>query len=328
MSAPLLLVDGLQVLYRVTGGEAAAVDGISFAVERGETLAIVGESGCGKSATALALLGLVPPLAGRVACRQLLLDGEDLSRLRPRDWCRVRGKRIAMIFQEPMTSLNPVLTIGLQLTEAIRTHEAVSERAAVARVLDTLALVRIPEPRRYMRAYPHQLSGGMRQRVMIAMAIGCSPDLLVADEPTTALDVTIQAQILDLLLDLQARLGMAMILITHDLAVVGEVADRVLVMYAGRIVEEAPAAAVFETALHPYTRGLAASIPRLDRFLATGGRTERLAELAGIVPAIDARPPGCSFADRCPLVTDICRTERPEPMPFGPGRRAACWHAA
>ena len=320
----ILEVEGLRTWFFTRRGIVRAVDDISFTLHEGETLAIVGESGCGKSITALSILGLVPSPPGRIVGGAVRLRGTDLLRVDEEAMRRVRGNEISMIFQEPMTSLNPVLTIGAQIEEALLLHQPSLSRAEVrARAVEMLRLVRIPEPERRAREYPHQLSGGMRQRAMIAMALACNPKVLIADEPTTALDVTIQAQILELILDLQRRLGTAVILITHDLGVVAETAGRVIVMYAGRKVEEAEVVPLFEEPLHPYTRGLMGSIPHL----AAEKGAERLAEIPGMVPALNALPPGCAFAPRCPMATERCRAEAPPFHEWRPGHFSACWHA-
>ena len=320
---PVLEVEGLSTWFFTRRGIVRAVDDVSFALAEGETLAIVGESGCGKSITALSILGLVPSPPGRIVGGAVRLRGTDLLRVDEEAMRRVRGNEISMIFQEPMTSLNPVLTIGAQIKEALTLHQTALSRAEVrARAVEMLQLVRIPEPERRAKEYPHQLSGGMRQRAMIAMALSCNPRVLIADEPTTALDVTIQAQILELILDLQRRLGTAVILITHDLGVVAETAQRVIVMYAGRKVEEAEVVALFEQPLHPYTRGLMGSIPHL-----VDENTERLAEIPGMVPALNALPPGCAFAPRCTMATERCHAEMPPYREWQPGHYSACWYA-
>jgi peptide/nickel transport system ATP-binding protein len=319
----VLEVEGLRTWFFTRRGIVRAVDDVSFTLHEGETLAIVGESGCGKSITALSILGLVPSPPGRIVGGAVRLHGTDLLRVDEEAMRKVRGNEISMIFQEPMTSLNPVLTIGDQIEEALLLHQTQLSRAEVrARAVEMLRLVRIPEPERRAKEYPHQLSGGMRQRAMIAMALSCNPRVLIADEPTTALDVTIQAQILELILDLQRRLGTAVILITHDLGVVAETAQRVIVMYAGRKVEEAEVVALFEQPLHPYTRGLMGSIPHL-----VDEATERLAEIPGMVPALNALPPGCAFAPRCSMASDRCREEAPPFREWQPGHFSACWHA-
>ena len=316
----LLSVDGLALRFAGMPGCGNLIDGVSFSIARGETLCIVGESGCGKSVTALALMGLLPP-AAEVVSGSAVLEGRDLFRLSERERADLRGNRMAMIFQEPMTSLNPVFTIGHQIAEGIRRHRDVSRAEARRRALDMLQRVRIPAPEKRIDAYPHQLSGGMRQRAMIAMALANDPHLLIADEPTTALDVTIQAQILALIRRLQEEMGTAMILITHDLGVVAEVADQVAVMYAGRIVEFGPVEAIFEDPQHPYTIGLMGSVPSLGR------RAGPLATISGVVPSPDRMPPGCRFAPRCPFAEPRCPAEAPPEVALGPGHRAACWFA-
>ena len=284
----LLTVDGLQTYFFTRQGLVKAVDGVSFALKRRETLAIVGESGCGKSITALSLLRLIPDPPGRIVGGSIKLDGVDLMGLSEAAMRKVRGNDISMIFQEPMTSLNPVMTIGKQIAEVLLLHQGLTKAEAHAKAIDMLRLVRIPEPEQRVKEYPHQLSGGMRQRAMIAIALACNPKVLIADEPTTALDVTIQAQILELIVELQGRLGTAVILITHDLGVVAETAQRVIVMYAGRKVEEASVGELFAKPLHPYTRGLMNSIPRLDLIRGTDTENTRLQEIPGIVPALTA----------------------------------------
>ncbi len=325
---PLLSVQDLQTQFATPGGVVRAVDGLSFDVGAGETVAIVGESGCGKSVTSMSILRLIQEPPGRIGGR-ILFEGRDLLQVSEAEMRRLRGNTISMIFQEPMTSLNPVLTIGRQIGEAVRLHEGASASQAEARAVEMLTLVGIPAPARRVREYPHQLSGGMRQRVMIAMALACNPKLLIADEPTTALDVTIQAQILDLMRDLQARLGSAILLITHDLGVVAETAQRVVVMYAGRKVEEAPVAELFANPQHPYTRGLLGAVPRLGSASETGvkaGRS-RLAEIPGLVPSLRQRIVGCAFAGRCQSATDLCRAVAPAVAEKRPGHYAACHYA-
>jgi peptide/nickel transport system ATP-binding protein len=322
---PILEVTDLQTVFFTNSGLFKAVDHVSFSLRRGETLAIVGESGCGKSVSALSIMRLVPDPPGRIIGGQVLLDGTDLLALEESAMRDIRGNRISMIFQEPMTSLNPVIRIGDQIAEAVRLHRSISAREAFDRAVEMLKLVRIPEPARRARDYPHQLSGGMRQRAMIAMALACRPALLIADEPTTALDVTIQAQILHLMLELQQELGMGLILITHDLGVVAQTAQRVVVMYAGRKVEEADVEALFAQPLHPYTRGLMASMPKLPQ---PGSEAQaRLTEISGTVPSLVRLPPGCAFAPRCPLAIDRCRSEMPALRSFAPDHQAACWRA-
>ena len=321
---PLLEVRGLSTHFFIRQGRLRAVDHVSFHIEQGETLALVGESGCGKSVTAASILRLIPDPPGRIVGGEIWFEGRDLLTLSINDMRALRGNRIGMIFQEPMTSLNPVFTIGDQITEVIREHQAVSRAQAESRAAELLNLVRVPDPHRQLREYPHRLSGGMRQRVMIAIALACDPALLIADEPTTALDVTTQAQILELLDDLKRRLGMAMLLITHDLGVVARVAQRVLVMYAGRVVEAAGVADLFRNPLHPYTRGLLNSLPRPDREVDAAGRPAPLIEISGIVPSLAALPQGCAFAPRCPHAIDDCRRSDMELEVFPNDRAAAC----
>ena len=323
----LLDVRNLSTHFFTRQGRLPAVDGISFKIEAGETLALVGESGCGKSVTAASIMRLVPEPPGRIVAGEIWFEGRDLLKLPEEEMRALRGNRIGMIFQEPMTSLNPVFTIGDQITEVIREHRKVSRASARARAVDLLNLVRIPDPDRQVREYPHRLSGGMRQRVMIAMALACEPALLIADEPTTALDVTTQAQILELLDDLKQRLGMAMLLITHDLGVVAQTAQRVLIMYAGRVVEEAAVAKLFNEPLHPYTRGLLQSLPRPSAEVDAMGRPPPLPEIAGAVPSLAALPAGCRFAPRCPLVRDACRRSDVALRIFPGERAAACVRA-
>jgi len=323
---PVLEVEGLKTYFYTRGGIVKAVDDVSFQLGRGETLGLVGESGCGKSVTALSVMRLVPDPPGKIAGGQVRLDGRDLLALDEAEMRDIRGNDISMIFQEPMTSLNPVISIGDQVSEALILHQDLSKSAAIAKAVEMLRLVRIPEAAQRVKEYPHQLSGGMRQRVMIAMALACNPKVLIADEPTTALDVTIQAQILDLIVDLQEQLGTAVILITHDLGVVAETTQRVVVMYAGRKVEEAPVQDLFDTPLHPYTRGLLASIPRLA-IMSGEASAERLLEIPGIVPPLNNLPQGCSFAPRCPFAQERCRAEYPAYEEKAPGHWAACWRS-
>jgi peptide/nickel transport system ATP-binding protein len=324
--AKVLEVKNLQTVFFTNSGLFKAVDDVSFEVRRGETLAIVGESGCGKSVSALSIMRLVPDPPGRIVGGTVLLEGTDLLALNEARMRQIRGNRISMIFQEPMTSLNPVMRIGDQIAEAVRLHRSMTAKETWDKAVEMLRLVRIPEPARRAQEYPHQLSGGMRQRAMIAMALACRPALLIADEPTTALDVTIQAQILTLVLDLQKELGMGLILITHDLGVVAQTAQRVIVMYAGKKVEEADVETLFESPRHPYTRGLMASIPAV---LNSGAKTDaRLAEIPGTVPSLTRLPPGCAFAPRCSLAIPRCRQEYPPLQDWGGGHFAACWRAA
>jgi len=322
----LLRVRELVTSFRTDAGTLRAVDEVSFDVPRAATVALVGESGCGKSVTALSILRLVASPPGRIESGRVELDGRDLLGLPEREMRAVRGNDVSMIFQEPMTSLNPVYSVGWQIMEAIRLHRKKSRRDARARAVELLRLVGIPEPETNVDAYPHQLSGGQRQRVMIAMALACEPKLLLADEPTTALDVTIQAQILELLRELQQRLAMSILLITHDLGVVAENASHVVVMYAGRVVERAPVAAIFARPMHPYTRGLLESIPRVGREARAGSR--RLRTIEGMVPDLRALPPGCRFADRCPMRVERCTSEEPPLDEAAPGRLSRCWRAA
>jgi peptide/nickel transport system ATP-binding protein len=325
----LLEVKNLQTHFFTSGGVVKAVDGISYDVAPGETVAVVGESGCGKSVGAMSILRLIPNPPGRIVNGEILFQGRDLLKLSDAEMRDIRGRDIGMIFQEPMTSLNPVLSIGRQLTETVEHHLGVTTAQAMTRAKELLGLVGISEPDRRLKQYPHHLSGGMRQRVMIAMALACDPKVLIADDPTTALDVTIQAQILKLMVDLQERLGTAVILITHDLGVVAETAHRVIVMYAGRKVEEASVEDLFANAQHPYTHGLLASIPHLDliRGADEDEEKERLQEIPGIVPALSNLPPGCTFAPRCRFADEKCRAEYPPFEQKRPGHWAACWHS-
>ncbi len=318
----LLDVKGLKTHFFSEDGVSPAVDGVDFHVRRGETLGVVGESGCGKSVTALSIMRLIPTPPGRIVAGRILFEGRNLLELSADEMRRIRGNRISMIFQEPMTSLNPVYSIGEQISEALTLHQHLSARDALARALEMLKRVGIPAPERRVREYPHQLSGGMRQRAMIAMALSCHPGLLIADEPTTALDVTIQAQILDLMGDLKTELNTAIILITHDLGVIAESAARVVVMYAGKVVEEAGVIPIFERPLHPYTAGLLASIPRIDQRQA---RKERLKEITGVVPIPSRLPPGCAFHPRCPQAMKPCAHEAPELKTMADGHKVRCW---
>jgi peptide/nickel transport system ATP-binding protein len=315
-----LVVDGLTTEFRIEGRWHAAIRDVSFAVGRHETLALVGESGCGKSITALSIMRLVPPANGRIATGRVLLDGRDLVQLDEGELEKTRGGAIAMIFQEPMTSLNPVLPIGFQVAETLRYHTKLPDKEARAQALALLEYVKIPSAARRFDDYPHQFSGGMRQRVMIAMALACKPQIVLADEPTTALDVTIQAQVLALLAELKAETGMAMIFITHNLGVVASIADRVAVMYAGDIVETAPVATLFERPTHPYTEALLSSIPRVDR------DARELKPIAGQVPPITAMPSGCRYADRCPLRVERCASMPPlVPLSGDSRHEVRCW---
>ncbi len=320
----LLAVANLHTEFRSGDSIARAVDGVSFALRGGETLAIVGESGSGKSVTSLSIMRLVPSPPGKITAGSVMFRGRDLLRLPERAMRRIRGNEIGMIFQEPMSSLNPLLTVGEQIAEVARAHRGLGRAAAWRHAIDMLARVRIPDPALRAEEYPHRLSGGMRQRVMIAMALACHPSLLIADEPTTALDVTIQAQILDLMRGLQAELAMSVLFITHNLGVVAEIADRVAVMYAGRIVEQGTVSAVFARPLHPYTIALLASIPHV----AGGGRdpAHRLASIPGQVPSAAALPQGCAYAPRCPRATDLCRHAAPPIEQALPGHDVRCHH--
>ena len=317
----LLEVRDLRTCFTTDEGEFAAVDGVSFEVHAGKTLAIVGESGCGKSVTSLSVMGLVPPAAGSIRAGSIRFEGQELVGAPQESLQNLRGNGMAMVFQEPMTSLNPAYTVGEQIMEALLRHRPMDRTQARARALDMLAQVRIPAPEQRLHEYPHQLSGGMRQRVMIAMALVCQPRLLIADEPTTALDVTIQAQILALMAQLQQDMGTAIVLITHDLGVVAEVADEVVVMYAGKVVERAPVQALFDTPQHPYTVGLLGAIPRLDL------AQHRLASIEGQVPNPMQRPTGCAFAPRCPFAQPRCHSQAPALQTVGLDHTSACWRA-
>ncbi len=326
-AGPLLEIDNLQTHSFTPAGVVHAVDGVSYDLRNGETLGVVGESGCGKSVTALSILRLIANPPGRIVGGAIRFEGTNLLDLTETQMESVRGNDISMIFQEPMTSLNPLLTVGRQISEAIVLHQGLSRRDALEKSIEMLRRVHIPEAETRVHAYPHQMSGGMRQRVMIAMALSCNPKVLIADEPTTALDVTIQAQILDLMRELQDTLGTAIILITHDMGVVAETADRVVVMYAGRKVEEAGVDDLFEQPGHPYTLGLLGSIPHVDVAARSGVRRARLNEIKGMVPSLFSLPQGCSFAPRCGLATDACRAAYPPLLQHRPGHWIACWHA-
>jgi oligopeptide/dipeptide ABC transporter ATP-binding protein len=327
LASPLLEIENLQTHFFTAAGVVRAVDGVSYDVRNGETLGVVGESGCGKSVTALSVLRLVADPPGRIVGGTIRFVGTNLLDLTEREMEGIRGNDISMIFQEPMTSLNPLLTVGRQISEAIALHRGLSRRDAGDQAVEMLRRVHIPEPERRVHAYPHQLSGGMRQRVMIAMAVSCDPKVLIADEPTTALDVTIQAQILDLMRELQDRLGTAIILITHDMGVVAENADRVVVMYAGRKVEEANAKELFEYPGHPYTKGLLGSLPNLEVAAHTKARRARLTEIKGMVPSLANLPMGCTFAPRCGFATAECHAAYPPLLQHRDGHWIACWHA-
>jgi peptide/nickel transport system ATP-binding protein len=321
----VLEVRDLATHFFTRDGVVRAVDGVSFDLAAGETLGIVGESGCGKSVTALSILRLLGAETGRIVAGSVRFDGRELTALSDEEMRDIRGHKISMIFQEPMTSLNPVLTIGTQIAENVARHWKVPWKAALDRAQEMLDLVGIPDSRRRLAEYPHQLSGGMRQRVMIAIALACDPQVLIADEPTTALDVTIQAQILDLMLGLKERFGTAIVMITHDLGVVAETTQRVVVMYAGRKVEEASVEQLFAAPMHPYTRGLMRAIPQLDVDAEVAGRRPRLHEIAGIVPALTRPIPGCAFAPRCSFAVERCHAERPTLEEREFGHTAACW---
>ena len=321
MTDALLEIRGLKTHFKTDDGMVQAVDGVDIKIGRGETVCVVGESGCGKTVTAHSVLKLIPMPPGRIVDGQILWQGRDLVPLDAEEMCKIRSKEIAIIFQEPMTSLNPVYTVGEQIAEVIRLHEGLNRHEALERTVEMLKLVHIPNPGKRVHDYPHQFSGGMRQRVMIAMALSCKPMLLIADEPTTALDVTIQAQILELLAEMKSKFGMAIMLITHAMGVVAETAQRVVVMYAGKVVEEAGVEQLFGEPRHPYTQGLIRSIPRIDR--AATERT-RLEAIAGVVPSLLRPAPGCRFAPRCRFATDICRREIPPLREVSPGHKVAC----
>jgi oligopeptide/dipeptide ABC transporter ATP-binding protein len=323
----VLEVDKLKTHFFTQTGTVKAVDGVSYSVRRGETLGVVGESGCGKSVTALSIMRLVANPPGRIVGGAIRLEGHDILALSETEMEDVRGNDISMIFQEPMTSLNPLYTVGRQIAEAIATHQNLSRKDAFDKAIEMLRRVSIPEAEKRAHAFPHQMSGGMRQRVMIAMALSCNPKVLIADEPTTALDVTIQAQILDLMRKLQDDFGTAIILITHDMGVVAENADRVVVMYAGKKVEEAASNVLFDQPGHPYTKGLLGSIPHLDDAARAGAGRRRLNEIKGLVPSLAKLPQGCSFAPRCSFASDQCRNVEPSLDEHRPGHFIACWHA-
>jgi peptide/nickel transport system ATP-binding protein len=320
---PVLDIRNLKTYFFTYEGVARAVDGVSYQLAKGEPLGVVGESGCGKSVTALSVLRLIPMPPGKIVGGEIFFKGKNLLTLPEDEMRKIRGNRISMIFQEPMTSLNPVFTIGNQIQETIKLHQGLSGKASLEKAVDLLQRVNIPSPERCVRQYPHELSGGMRQRAMIAMALACNPEILIADEPTTALDVTIQAQILDLMNKLKDELGMAIILITHNLGVIAETVRRVLVMYAGKIVEEAPTRTLFENAKHPYTMGLLRSIPRLGTKMKQG--KVRLNEIQGVVPSLYDLPQGCRFSSRCSFVMDVCREKEPELKQVEEGHFSACW---
>jgi oligopeptide/dipeptide ABC transporter ATP-binding protein len=323
MEQQLIELRNLQTQFFTDDGLVRAVDGVSYALEKGETLGVVGESGCGKSVTALSILRLIPDPPGKIVSGEILFEVVNLLDFSPAEMRRIRGNDISMIFQEPMTSLNPVFTIGNQIAEAVRLHQGLSKKDALDKAIEMLTLVGIPVPERRVHEYPHQLSGGMRQRAMIAMALSCNPKVLIADEPTTALDVTIEAQILDLMRNLQHELGTAIIMITHDLGVVAEIARKVVVMYAGKIVEQAPVEKLFAEPNHPYTQGLLQSLPRVDE----AGRNvkHRLQEIPGIVPSLMNLPPGCKFASRCPKAMAICEEQEPTLEQISTDHYSSCW---
>jgi peptide/nickel transport system ATP-binding protein len=321
MNQVLLQIRNLRTYFHVKEGVAKAVDGVSLDLKKGETLGLVGESGCGKTVTSLSILKLLDVPPAEYHGGEILFEGRDLLKADEKEMRSVRGKTISMIFQEPMTSLNPVMSIGLQIEEMLITHQKKGRNSARDRTVELLSMVGIPSPERRLEEYPHQLSGGMRQRVMIAMALACTPKVLIADEPTTALDVTIQAQILDLIKQLQADLDASVLLITHDLGVIAETADRVAVMYAGRIVEEADIKAIFKNPVHPYTQGLLESIPRIDE----EQRPYRLSEIPGRVPNLCFLPRGCAFFDRCPERIEHCRAEQPQLVQVADGHLVSCW---
>jgi peptide/nickel transport system ATP-binding protein len=317
----LLEISGLKVHFRTDDGMVRAVDGVDIGIDRGETVSVVGESGCGKTVTAMTVLKLIAMPPGQIVAGKIMFEGRDIVPMSPAEMRAIRSKQIGIVFQEPMTSLNPVYTVGQQIAETVRHHEGLSKRAAMERAADMLRLVNIPSPERRVNDYPHQFSGGMRQRVMIAMALSCNPKLLIADEPTTALDVTIQAQILELLNEMKERLGMAVLLITHAMGVVAETAQRVIVMYAGKVVEEATVEDLFANPRHPYTQGLIRSIPRIDLAATTHTRLEAI---PGTVPSLLNPPKGCRFAARCRYVTEACIAAEPPLVEKAPGHKAAC----
>ena len=327
-AAAVLEIEDLQTHFFTPGGVVRAVDGVSYTVRAGETLGVVGESGCGKSVTALSILRLVTSPPGRIVGGAIRFQGRDLLRCSEKEMEQIRGNDISMIFQEPMNSLNPLFKVGDQISEAIALHKGLTKRQAHTHAIDMLRRVSIPEPEQRANVYPHQMSGGMRQRVMIAMALSCDPKVLIADEPTTALDVTIQAQILDLMREIREDFGTAIVLITHDMGVVAENADRVVVMYAGRKVEEADVDDLFDTPAHPYTKGLLAAIPHLDDAARADAGRSRLNEIKGMVPSLAHLPAGCSFAPRCGFASDRCREAYPPLEEFRPRHWVACWHAA
>jgi peptide/nickel transport system ATP-binding protein/oligopeptide transport system ATP-binding protein len=319
----LLQVQELKTYFYTFEGVARAVDDVSFCMDKGETLGLVGESGCGKTVTALSVMRLIPEPPGKIVHGKILFDGVNLPDLTMKQMRAIRGRRISMIFQEPMASLNPVFTIGDQISEMFVLHQRLGKKESWERAVEMLRMVQIPSPEKRVHEYPHQLSGGMQQRAMIAMALSCNPEILIADEPSTALDVTIQAQIIDLMMQLKKDFDAAIMLITHDLGVIAEIAQRIVVMYAGKVVEEGQTLAIFEDPRHPYTRGLLKSIPKLGERSRYG--RQRLKEIAGIVPSLYELPPGCSFYPRCPDATAICQEKAPELTELGGGHRVRCW---
>lgn len=319
MSEQLLTVRNLKTYYYTQDGISRAVDGVDFSVDRGKTLGIVGESGCGKSQSVLSVMGLIPNPPGKIVEGEIIFEGNDLTKASEAEMRHIRGNEISMIFQEPMTSLNPVFTVGDQITEAIILHQKLTKKEARDKAIEMLRLVGIPAAEKRIDEFPHQMSGGMRQRVMIAMALSCNPKLLIADEPTTALDVTIQAQILDIMKKLQSEIGMAITLITHDLGVIAEVVEKVVVMYAGKVVEEAQVGDLFARPSHPYTEGLLGSIPKID------GKAERLKVIPGVVPNAMNMPAGCRFHPRCEYVMDVCKEKEPPVKTIGEGHFVRCW---
>lgn len=325
MTGAVLELKGLETEFDTRDGIVRAVDKVSYEVGKGETLGVVGESGCGKSVTSLSILRLIPNPPGRIAAGEILYGGEDLTKVSETRIREIRGNEISMIFQEPMTSLNPMMSVGKQIAEPLIRHRGLSKKAAAEKAEEMLNLVHIPDAGKWLTGYPHEMSGGMRQRVMIAMALACDPKVLIADEPTTALDVTIQSQVLKLIRGLQEKMGTAVVMITHDLGVIAETADRVVVMYAGRKVEEANVNELFANPRHPYTVGLMTAIPRLDKITSDEFNDERLTEIPGVVPPLYDLPQGCTFASRCSIATDNCRQEKPDFEEKSPGHWAACF---
>ncbi len=325
MTGAVLELKGLETEFDTRDGIVRAVDKVSYEVGKGEALGVVGESGCGKSVTSLSILRLIPNPPGRIAAGEILYGGEDLTKVSETRIREIRGNEISMIFQEPMTSLNPMMGVGKQIAEPLIRHRGLSKKAAAEKAEEMLNLVHIPDAGKWLTGYPHEMSGGMRQRVMIAMALACDPKVLIADEPTTALDVTIQSQVLKLIRELQEKMGTAVVMITHDLGVIAETADRVVVMYAGRKVEEANVNELFANPRHPYTVGLMTAIPRLDKITSDEFNDERLTEIPGVVPPLYDLPQGCAFASRCSIATDNCRQEKPDFEEKSPGHWAACF---